>query len=372
MPNAVYVLGAGASRCHGAPLTDEILPYALRVVPGNQADAERLKRVRALLKELFHLSEDVLAEPIENLESLSKAAHRYPRLVDALSLVDMALERKESLATDFAPDELRKVRSALEYAIYLSLSHALSNDNPFKKRTDATRRLANALEPDSVVISFNYDVIIDILMAATGQANVDASLYEQSYSLEEERLPIDYGVPFEQFAPPAENAPTLLKLHGSFNWLHSRTTGALYYGGLQKRIRIFFEEVATAPDQRLHEFGDERLKDLQPILVTPTHLKDLNDVYLSTLWRRAAIALRQADELTFIGYSLPSDDLHVKYLFKRALETRLRNELPQVTVVDHDPDGTNGWRRESYERFFGKQNVTYRPEGFDAYAAETF
>ena len=161
-----------------------------------------------------------------------------------------------------------------------------------------------------------------------------------------------------------------MKLHGSFNWLHSRATGALYYGGLQKRIRIFFEEVATQPDHQLPEFGGERLKDLQPILVTPTHLKDLSNVHLAILWRRAEQALRRARQLTFIGYSLPGDDLHIKYLFKRALETHPEGEHPQVTVVDNDPGGANGWARKTYERFFGAENVTYHSKGFNAYAKD--
>ncbi len=367
MPDAVYVLGAGASHAHGAPLTDEILPYALRVVPEQEGDAQRLDRVRGLLRGVFHVPQDVFEAPVASLDDLGREARRYPHLVDVLSMVDMALERKESLSTACAPDELRELRSAIEYVIYLALSHSLSGRNPFRSHSGATRALAAALEPDSVVISFNYDVIIDILMASVGQGGGEQAPLDENYRLEEDDLPIDYGVSFDNAGEPRPNARTLLKLHGSFNWLHSRTTGALYYGGLQKRIRMFFQDVATQPDQRLPEFGEERLKDLQPILVTPTHLKDLNNVHLAILWRRAEQALRKAQQLTFIGYSLPGDDLHIKYLFKRALETQHGGEHPKVTVVDRDPDG-NGWARESYERFFGAEYVTYHADGFEAYA----
>jgi hypothetical protein len=51
-PLDVVVLGAGASYVHGAPLTNQILPYAL-TKSGSQED-ERLGIVRTFLKDIFH------------------------------------------------------------------------------------------------------------------------------------------------------------------------------------------------------------------------------------------------------------------------------------------------------------------------------
>ena len=103
----------------------------------------------------------------------------------------------------------------------------------------------------------------------------------------------------------------------------------------------------------------------EPILITPTHHKNLRNVYIGMLWRRAEEVLREFKEITFIGYSLPGDDLHIKYLFKRALSTR-KSEGPPINVVDYAADPEDSQVRRNYEGFFGK-SIRYFHEGFESY-----
>jgi hypothetical protein len=110
------------------------------------------------------------------------------------------------------------------------------------------------------------------------------------------------------------------------------------------------------------------IDDLEAVMITPTHLKDLRNAHLSIIWRRAEEYLRSARQITFIGYSLPGDDLHVKYLLKRAIETRARGlPPPSIVVVDKGHAATSTVRR-NYERFFGRSLVSYHGEGFDKWA----
>jgi hypothetical protein len=88
---------------------------------------------------------------------------------------------------------------------------------------------------------------------------------------------------------PAGQFP-LLKLHGSFNWLWSRVTGDLYFGGLNKTIaKIFDGPSETAPELPYWYEGRGRgppgqlTSDLEPILITSTHLKDLRNRHLGVL-----------------------------------------------------------------------------------------
>ena len=48
-----------------------------------------------------------------------------PSLVDVLSVLDVALDRKESLARGFGFEHLRRVRTALEFAIFNALEDSL-------------------------------------------------------------------------------------------------------------------------------------------------------------------------------------------------------------------------------------------------------
>jgi hypothetical protein len=191
-PLDVYVFGADASYVHGAPLTNQILPYAL-TNPESKDDG-RLEVVRRFLRDVFHVDPD--AKDVR--------AEDYPGLVDVLSVVDMALDRRENLARGYAQERLRQVRQALEYAIFRALEHALSyqtrSDRP---RSTATKDLVKKLDPaHTVMISFNYDVIVDIALAHRFQTNFAFHAADAARLTEKnDPLGIDDGGAIRQHAP---------------------------------------------------------------------------------------------------------------------------------------------------------------------------
>src|SRR5262245_44499190 len=199
----VYVLGAGASYVHGAPLTDQILPYALAISARRRDQRARL--LERFLRDVFHFSVPQRGTTLKASEvagpaakgRLSAAWRQVPSLVDVLSVVDVSLDRKESLARGYDVDKLRQVRAAVEFAIFDALEDSLrSRPGSNRQRSRATHVLANRLDPArSAVISFNYDVIVDIALAMRGQpfqfegADIE-TLAGGNHSL------IDYGVEF--------------------------------------------------------------------------------------------------------------------------------------------------------------------------------
>ncbi len=383
-PLDVYVLGAGASYVHGAPLTDEIVPFALNRTP--EAQDPRFEPLRRYLLEAFHFDSGI--QMVEERSSSDPHWSKCPGLVDLLSIVDMALDRKESLVRGFDHDRLREVRRAIERAIFKALECSLSAGNPTGRRSIATKRLVQTLAPEqSAIISFNYDVIVDIALAHRANSAFDFSRADYETLSDVDRLGIDYGVDFTNLAP--DPAPSdrfrLLKLHGSFNWVVSTLTGNLYFGGLEKAVGAVLDYQSLPDDQQqaagrvanLFGFfeqrdsgaGAEEVAALEPVLITPTHLKDLRNHNLAVIWRAAEEVLRRARRVTFIGYSLPGDDLHVKYLLKHSIETRYLSDPPEIVVVDyHDPEREpHGSQVElNYRRFFGE--IDFHPGGFDEYA----
>ncbi len=352
----IYLLGAGASFVHGAPLTNQILPYALNNFPAS-ADT-RLQTVRDLLLDVF---------AFEALPKLKEDS--YPSLVDVLSVIDMAIDRHEDLARGYNQERLNEVRRALDYAIFKALEHSLGPATARKRRrSEATPRLVSKLNrATSVIISFNYDVIINVALTRRFNRNVrkfDAADAERLSDVGQ--LGVDYGIEFANIDRYAigEEPFKLLKLHGSFNWLWSRITGNVYFGGFRKSIGDILD-LNHYYEQEL-EYSGEPAKDLEPILITPTHLKDLRNVHLGMLWRKAEQALREARRVTFIGYSLPPDDLHIKFLLKRAFETRRHPKRPSITVVDSAEGRKRTQVQKNYERFFGS-DIRYYRHGFDRY-----
>ncbi len=346
-PVDVYVLGAGASAAHGAPVTDRILPYAF----GRFGADDRLAAVADVLRDLFSIDPE------------APGGGEYPSLVDVLSVVDMAIDRGDHLAAGYHHERLRAVRSGLEFAILRAIEEALDEGDP---AAVATQDLAAALLPNSAVISLNYDVIVDRAIAFRGEPDPYGEVIK-GFRDEPGTARIDYGVEFANVAVrPAERIP-LLKLHGSFNWLENGVTGDLYYGGLTKQVRFLFEPEETVEVPVL--LGDQQAvlaltkADLRPVMITPTHLKDLRNPHISRIWRAAESLLRRAGSVTFIGYSFPGDDIHVKYLFKRALARSADHTPPRIVVVDRNPAVLI-----NYQRFFGTV-PEYHPEGFGPFAA---
>ena len=331
--------------------------------------AVQLSPLKEFLKRVFHF----------RAPSRQSAAQwsRVPSLVDVLSMVDMALDRKENLARGFGLHQLRRVRRSIEFAIYHALEHSLSGRAPsrLRRRSSALRQLVRHLNPATdALISFNYDVIADIALAQRLDRGQFRAELENLRS--QETSGVDYGVDFANVPRADSGTPQfpLLKLHGSFNWLQSRLTGDLYFGGMQKAVGPIYQprDIRGRAAANLTAFfrrgfaPNQDLDDLEAVVVTPTHLKDLRNPHLTRIWRRAEECLRAADRIVFIGYSLPGDDLHVKYLLKRSLETREAAGSPAVVVVNKGRQKNNSVRA-NYERFFGREFVEYYGGGFDAW-----
>jgi len=137
----------------------------------------------------------------------------------------------------------------------------------------------------------------------------------------------------------------VLKLHGSVGWFRRSeggTTGDHYLRGPN------FLQYLTPPDDQ-GPIQDRTAPpsgsgpDENPIIIVPSYLKQLEDPVLQSIWDQAATALTNADEVTFVGYSLPSADVAVRVLLN-SLRQRLLNDDFAVTVVNPDKAVLDRWR----------------------------
>jgi hypothetical protein len=97
-------------------------------------------------------------------------------------------------------------------------------------------------------------------------------------------------------------------------------------------------------------------------MIAPTHFKDYRNPHLAQVWYEAERALREADKVIFIGYSLPDDDVEVVYLLKRSL-ARLAPEC--ITVVEYDQANP---QRTLYDHAVGRRYRTLFGDGIDWHA----
>jgi uncharacterized protein (DUF3820 family) len=63
---------------------------------------------------------------------------------------------------------------------------------------------------------------------------------------------------------------------------------------------------------------------LEPYIITPTFTKVFDLPHIQTTWHNAFVELREAEEVVFVGYSLPDADYHLRALLIRAIRPKTR------------------------------------------------
>ena len=352
MAGTVIFLGAGATKSCGGPMTNEILPQILGSPPTNSIpvvdSAGRLPRLKVFLQDLFHVL------PGADKES-------YPGLPLLMSLLDTALERRQPLHPAWDTNAISEMRQAIELGIFDALEDAL-----LKAPTNNHWQLLQKFYPapaEPCVISTNYDLIVDTAMMASSEQRLPGG-----------RLP-DYhcAISTAFYKNERPHYGTLLKLHGSLNWLHCRTCHRLEIGASESRrfLKVLSRlvgptvEQTYTPDGSLCSICQTKLR---PLLIAPTHLKDYRNPHLAQVWYEAERVLRESNRVIFIGYSLPEDDVEVVYLLKRSMA---HLSPGQITVVEYDPLkpllGAHAVGRR-YRTLFG-DGIDWHPEGMDLWLA---
>jgi hypothetical protein len=358
--NTAIVLGAGATKACGGPLTAEILPEGFSAA-GIIEREDYLANLSAFLHENFHVPPG------------AQRTRDFPDLPLLIGLLDIALDHKHSLRSDWSAERLKTVRDALNYVIFAVLEHKLHQlDYPHLHRELLLKLSDHGEQPPRVptIVSLNYDIIVDNSLIYIGeQLGLEPGYpdYCCDVSTEPYRRRAKFG--------------RLLKLHGSMNWLYCPACHRLDVG-----ISRSGRTMIKALDQLYQEDVNQDLTDrytchgspcldcgtyVEPVMISPTHMKDYRNPHIARVWYEADRALRQAQRVVFAGYSLPADDVDVIYLLKRSLSatSKERPQPPEIVVVEYDADGRPRednpvWQR--YRSLFGN-DFNWHDQGLAAY-----
>src|SRR5947209_3524278 len=113
MAGPVLILGAGATKACGGPLTNEILPDADQAVQNIEREGY-LALLDCFLEQVFRLP----PRP-------ARTKYSYPGLPLLMSLIDTAIDRGQPLHPHYDVSKLREVRAALDYVIFAVLEFSL-------------------------------------------------------------------------------------------------------------------------------------------------------------------------------------------------------------------------------------------------------
>ncbi len=169
--------------------------------------------------------------------------------------------------------------------------------------------LARALYTDDVIMSFNYDCLIDSALRDNAGGRWDPA--KLGYGFEVSSGAPSWAAPRGRGAP-AQSSITLLKPHGSLNW---RIEGT--------RVRLERNPYSI-------DTSDGRI-------IPPTWFKRLTDEPFASTWKRARLEVRKCRAIVVVGYSVPVTDLFSRALFKSEAGSKIKREkLDFVILVNPD------------------------------------
>jgi hypothetical protein len=246
-------------------------------------------------------------------------------------------------------DKMRSLRSWLCYELAVNqiathfdnLMNGLPSDLP-----EVARKLFEFWKNQkSVILTFNYDTIVENGLSQSQKAYWTAywKLPTKLVAQRGEQPPIGFfgDVDSDEFlrslAEPA-NYPTVLKLHGSYNWLiPDGSVGA---------DEIYYFRHHSSEGQGFRSAG------LRPFIVPPSVDKSslTKHSLISKMWLMARGFIENCQRLFIIGYSLPLSDTYVNLFLSKSLS-------PHTKVVVVNSDESSDFTSRMADQLMGRLNL---------------
>lgn len=352
----VYILGAGFSVEAGAPTQAAIIHEAFRLHKSNSENFEKAKfeEFTDFIGQQLNISEDMFS----NID-----------LEDIFTPLDRCLA-ESSQFRGISLDKIMKVRESVFYVVGRTIQLVL---NETRETKDYIDHFANYLTRESSaragveykrkdpvsVISTNWDILLDNSIYKSLHSDndyngvVDYCCYISSRDEHDDTV-----VPgLEKLGQGGFNVK-LLKLHGSLNWLQCPRCARLYAKFLKKEAMRSFEN-STSCRHCDKNFPEERGRHtLSPNLIMPTYLKDLSNPQYRIIWQNAGIEISEADEIVFIGYSLPYADFEMRQLL-----SRMTRKSARIHVIDKPSEAKRAELMSHWSKFFGKREIKFSFDG---------
>lgn len=323
----VYVFGAGATKAVGGPTQQELLEDMLAAERQEAGPWPELQFVR-----------DVFLRG-------SAVPGSFP-LEDAMTLLDRAILDGVSVrgyATRDLMDVRRNIVARIAKVLRIRLERPMDPAIGDFASAVLSKRASN---PDRhydplAILTFNWDIVLDHPLYEAGlRAGHDIPIVDYctyTYSLDRHEFSMS---PHHARALGIPNVK-LLKLHGSLSWLACPNCNRLFADFRQKITEYAFGRITTHRNTcRFCEPAEDFR--LEPVIITPTLMKDFRLIHLRNVWHNAFIELTEASRVVFVGYSLPLADFEARSLFARAIPHDARIE---VHLHKNPMDAAASWAR---------------------------
>lgn len=352
----VYVLGAGFSIDAGAPSQAAIIreAFRLRSESPTHFDEGRFSEFTSFIKDQLNVSED-------HFSSVD--------LEDIFTPLDRCLA-ESSQFRGISLDKIMEVRESVFYVVGKTIQLLLNDTDKsktyisdfanFLTEKSSVRAGVNYRREDPVsVISTNWDILLDNSIYQTLQNNpsydgvVDYCCYISSK--DENDSTVKPGL--EKLGQGGFNVK-LLKLHGSLNWLQCPRCSRLYSKFSSKEAMSNYDSPTSCRHCDTNFPEENGNHTLTANLIMPTYLKDLSNPQYRIIWQNAGIEISEADEIVFIGYSLPYADFEMRQLLSRMARKNAKIHIVDLPKPEDQVKVENHWKK-----FFGNREIIFSFDG---------
>lgn len=353
------ILGAGFSKAIAKlPLTKELFNRFDEIskehnLYANSNIATSYVEIKNFLDYLFN---HYLKKRLQSINNKTEViSHNYFENFEAIcSYIDLnlanevrAITKTNNESSDFSGDPLFINRNLnylaeIKRLIMNYLKLTLYNYNADTNLLDKFNNIF--LANTNAIITFNYDLILE------------KYLYEKK-----KWYPKDgYGFLINNFPELSDDVKNnkssfpILKLHGSLNWcVCSNNKFTLEWIDNNNEVH-FPNYFKNDPRNNFKYVG----KSLTNGWIMPTWIKTFSFKELIEVWKLASKKLNQADELIFIGYSLPVSDSAVHILL-----SSFNSYNKKIIIIDSNAHQLKG----KYSLIFPKNNIKITPIPFEKY-----
>ncbi len=363
----VFFLGAGFSYEASVPLQSQIL------------DRIRNMEFGSLPEKLQDYCYEHQGRTIRFVNRIFSES-RNPALEDVFTLLDESISNHR-YCLGYEPYMLEEIRRSF-YCIIVALFLA-HEENIGEKTLSFYRNISRYLIKQRLGIGLNSHSFS--IISSNWDCILDGSLYWSFLQKNKKKIDIDYCCFTHPFEGIKRHTPSILqrakgiynikimKLHGSVNWVICPNCGCLFVGlGSDPEKGYEYLMGKDCPEcTKVLKTKDEffKLPLLEPLIISPTFMKQFDNPHIAYIWHNAYIELSKAKKVVFIGYSLPYADYHLRTLLKRAIQPDAEIE---VVLVKNDKAPNNSKTRNyyaasRYEEFFGSQKIKFHFRGARGY-----
>lgn len=174
-------------------------------------------------------------------------------------------------------------------------------------------------DPTDVILSFNYDLLVD------NSARVLGLLNDEGYS-------VDFSMSYQNgewcAIHPNDSPIKIIKLHGSLNWIQCTSCERLYIYDPGDEIfnRLDFRPLSQVSCPHCRKL------EMRRRIIPPIQGKEYDQSPFSHLWRNAAENIQNVKRIVLLGYSLPLTDFAAVALLRRILLTARAEELEFIAL----------------------------------------